>query len=87
MGYRMFTHESLAHFSPYYLLFGRQPLLGQSVSKTLCELLELDWDDEEAWVAGVTARAEAFKRELPMAMRNLAAAQARDRQRYLNVNC
>ena len=22
MGYRMSTHESLAHFSPYYLLFG-----------------------------------------------------------------
>ena len=39
-------------------------------------------DDEAAWVAGVTARAEAFKRELPMAMRNLAVAQARDRLRY-----
>ena len=23
MGYRMSTHESLAHFSPYYLLYGR----------------------------------------------------------------
>ena len=82
IGYRMSTHESLAHFSHYYLLFGRQPLLGRSVSNTLCEMPELDLDDEAAWVAGVTARAEAFKRELSMAVRNLAAAKAKDRLRY-----
>ena len=81
MGYRMSTHESLAHFSSYYLLFGRQPLLGRSVSNRLRELPELDLDDEAAWVAGVTARAEAFKRESPIAMRNLAVAHARDRLR------
>ena len=78
----MSTHESVAHFSPYYLLFGRQPLLGRIVSKRLCELPKLDLDDEAAWVAGVTARAEAFKRELPMAMRSLEVAQARDRLGY-----
>ena len=82
MGHRMSTHESLAHFSPYYLLFGRQPLLGRNVSNRLRELPELDLDGEAARVADVTARAEAFKRELPMAMRNLAVAQARDRLRY-----
>ena len=43
---------------------------------------ELDVDDEAAWVAGVTARSEDSKRELPMAMRNLEAAQARGRLRY-----
>ena len=43
---------------------------------------ELGLDDEAAWVASVTARTEASKRELPMAMRNLAVAQARDRLRY-----
>ena len=78
----MSTHESLAHFSPYYLLFGRQPLLGWSVSKRLRELPQLNMDDEAAWVAGVTARAEAFKRELPMTMRKMSVAQARDRLRY-----
>ena len=71
MGYRMSTHESLAHISPYYFMFGRQPLLGRSVSNRLRELPELDMDDETAWVVGVTARVEAFKRELRMAMRNL----------------
>ena len=46
------------------------------------ELPELDLDDEAAWVAGVTMRAEAFKHELPMAMRNLAIALAGHRLRY-----
>ena len=72
MGYRISTHGSLAHFSPYYLLFGRQPPLGRNVSNRLRKLPELDVDDEAAWVAGVTTRAEAFKRELPMTMRSLA---------------
>ena len=35
MGYRMNTYKSLAHCSPYYLLCGRQPLLGRSVSNKL----------------------------------------------------
>ena len=87
MGYRMSTHESLAHFSQCYLLFGRQPLLGRSISNRLRELPELYLDDEAAWVAGVTARAEVFKRELPMAMCNPAVAQARDRLRYAYTKC
>ena len=74
MGYLMSTHESMAHFSPYYVLFGRQPLLGRNVSNRLCELPELDRDDETTWVADVTTRAEASRRQLAMAMRNLAVA-------------
>ena len=38
------------------------------------ELPELDLDDEAAWVASVTARAGAFKREVPIAMGNLGIA-------------
>ena len=60
MGYRMSTHESLVYFSPYYLLFGRQPLHCRSVSNRLRGLPELNLDDKAAWVAGVTARAEAL---------------------------
>ena len=56
--------------------------MGRSVSNWLRELPKLDLDDEAARVAGVTARTEALKRELPMAMRNLAVASARDRLRY-----
>ena len=55
--YRMSTRECLAHLSPYCLLFGRQPLLDRSISNKLRELIELDSDDEAAWVAGVTTRA------------------------------
>ena len=35
MDYTMSTHEGLANFNTYYLLFGRQPLLGRSVSNRL----------------------------------------------------
>ena len=83
MGYCMSTHESLAHFSPYYLFFGRLPL--RSVSNKLRKSTKLDLDDDTAWIVGVTARAEAFKRELPMAMRNVAVAQAGDRLRYAHT--
>ena len=62
MGYRMTTHESLAHFSPYYLLFGRQALLKRIVSNRPRSLKELDLDDRDAWVKGVASIAEAFKR-------------------------
>ena len=48
MRYRMSTHKSLAHFSPYYPLFGCQPLLGRSIYNKLRKLSELDLDDEKA---------------------------------------
>ena len=63
MGYCMSTCESLPQFSPYYLIFGRLPLLGRSVSNRLRELPEVDLDDEAAWVASVTVRAEASRRQ------------------------
>ena len=39
-------------------------------------------DNEDAWVKGVALRDEAFEQEIPMAMKNLGIAQARDRLRY-----
>ena len=56
-GCRMSSHESPTHFSLYYLLIGRQPLLGRSVSNRPRVLRELDLDDEKAWVQSVAARA------------------------------
>ena len=41
MGYRMSKHASLANFSPYFLLFGRQPILGMSLNARLKPLA--DW--------------------------------------------
>ena len=82
MGHRMSTHESLAHVCPYYVLFGRHPLLGRSIPKRLHKLLELDLDVEKVWVADVVLRAKAVKHKIPMTMKNMATAQARDRLRY-----
>ena len=42
-------------------------------------------DEEVAWVIDVMARAKTFKCELPMAMRNLAVAQAKDMPRYAST--
>ena len=48
----------------------------------MCKLVELDLDNEKAWVHGIAARAALFKEKLPIAMNNLATAQAKDRLRY-----
>ena len=55
-------------------MFGRQPLLGRSVSNQLRKSNEVSLDDEKAWVQGVAERGDAFKREMPMAMKNFAIA-------------
>ena len=52
------------------------------MSNKLRKLGELDLDDQKAWVQGVAERAEVFKNEIPMAMKNLATAKAWDRLRY-----
>ncbi len=31
MGYKMFKHASLSHFTPYFLLFGRHPIPPSSI--------------------------------------------------------
>ena len=79
----MSKHESLAHINPYYLLFGRLSLLDRSVSDRMRQQGEHNLDDEKAWVQMLAEREEQFIREMPMAMRNQATAQARDCLRYV----
>ena len=83
MDYRITTHESLAYFSLYYPSFGRQPLLGRSVSNRLRTSAELDLDDEKAWVQGMAERTETFKQKIIMSMKNLAIAYTGDQLRYV----
>ena len=85
MGYRMSTYESPAHLSPYFVLFGRQPLLRHNVSKRLRNLRELDLDDDKAWVQVVGDRTKKLNNGVPMAMKNMVIAQARDRLRYADT--
>jgi site-specific DNA-cytosine methylase len=85
MGYNFSRQASLSAFSPYELVYGREPVLQGSLRQGE-ELKVLDGlDRPEVWMASVAARAVAFQRTMPLAMRNLAIAQQRDTRRYAQV--
>ena len=78
MGYRMSTQKSVG-YSPYFLMFGRDPIF-QARHNQLQEL-EAEPTDEEMQVF-LSARGQTFRRVMPLAMRNLAIAQQRQKERY-----
>ena len=83
MGYRFSRQASLASFSPYQLLYGREPVLPNAVREKLAPIVDLD--DPEVWAQTLQDRAEFFKRAMPMAMENLSIAQHRDTLRYARI--
>jgi hypothetical protein len=80
MGYRMSRQASLAGYSPYFLLFGKWPIVGAKVRDILAAVVDLD--DPQVWGRVVEDRAQLFKREMPIGFNNLAIAQHRDVLRY-----
>ncbi|GAQ83296.1 hypothetical protein KFL_001420210 [Klebsormidium nitens] len=80
MGYNFSAQHSLAGFSPYQLLHGREPVVPGAIKVRVEESLDLD--DEARLVALVEERAALFKKWVPMAMGNLEIAQHRDTLRY-----
>jgi hypothetical protein len=81
MGYRMSRQRSLGGYSPYFLLFGRWPIVvGASVRDVLQKVVDLDSPEE--WARLVNERAKVFERHMPIAFNNLAVAQHRDMLRY-----
>ena len=76
MGYRFTRQASLASFSPYFLLYGRDPDLPAAIRRESCEVVNLD--DPDMWMRVCSQRAELFRRVMPMAFENLAIAQHRD---------
>ena len=84
MGYRMSPQAALGGYSPYFLLHGRHPMLtGEAVKQLVGE--PVDFDSAEYWVKACHQRAEALKKEMPLALGNLLAAQHRDQRRYEHV--
>ncbi|KAH8968866.1 hypothetical protein BDL97_02G004000 [Sphagnum fallax] len=71
---------SLASFSPYFLLYGRNPNLPTTIRRESSEVVNLD--DPEMWLKVCSQRAELFRRVMPAAFENLAIAQHRDTLRY-----
>ena len=80
MGYRMSKKNSVG-YSPYFLMFDRDPIIQSRLQPIQSEDLGIDPTEEELR-AFLNARGEAFKRVMPLAMRNLAIAQQRDKERY-----
>ena len=73
MGYRFSRQASLSSFSPYQLLYGREPVLPSAVKEKLH--LVVDLDDAEVWAQTLQDRAKYFRKAMPMALENLAIAQ------------
>jgi hypothetical protein len=83
MGYRFNRQASLASYSPYQLLYGREPILPSSVREKLAPVVNLD--DPDVWVQCLHDRAKFFQKAMPMAMENLNIAQHRDTLRYARI--
>jgi hypothetical protein len=80
MGYQFSRQASLASFSFYFLLYGRDPNLPRIICREFSEVVNLD--DPEMWSRVCSQRAELFRRVMPAAFENLAIAQHRDTLRY-----
>ena len=76
MGYRMSRQVALGEYSPYFLMFGRNPVVGATLREMINTAVDLD--DPATWHQVVADRAEAFKKAIPIAFSNLQAAQHRD---------
>ena len=81
MGYRM-SKQAASGYSSYFLMFGRDSIF-QGRHHPMMEL-NTDPSDKEMHVF-LNNRGHAFKRVMPLAMRNLAIAHQRQKERYLLV--
>ena len=79
MGYRFSSQESLG-VSPYYILYGRQPVLPVGSPVWLEQPLAAEHPDQ--WLQLCLAKARLFKVMMPTALDNLMAAQDRDARRH-----
>jgi len=80
MGYQFSHQASLASFSPYFLLYGRDPDLPTTIRCESSEVVNLD--DSEMWLRVCSQRVELFQRVTPTTFKNLAIVQHRDTLRY-----
>jgi hypothetical protein len=83
MGYRFSRQASLTSYSPYQLLYGREPILPSPVREKLALVVNLD--DPNVWAQCLHDRAEFFQKAMPMTIENLNIAQHRDTLRYARI--
>jgi hypothetical protein len=83
MGYQFSRHASLASFSPYFLLYGRNLDLPTTICRDFSEVVNLD--DPEMWLRVCSQHVELFQRVMPTSFENLAIAQHMDTLRYATI--
>jgi hypothetical protein len=71
MGYQFSKQASLASFSPYYLLFGRHPVLLKAIQADADTVLA-NMDNPDTWAPVSEQRVDLFKKVMPMALKNLS---------------
>jgi hypothetical protein len=79
LGYRC-SKQSSTGFTPYELLYARQPVFPSQLQEKLEE--PIDFDDAKAAAESVLRRAKLLEERIPVAVGNLKAAQHRDTLRY-----
>lgn len=82
LGYRCTPHSSTG-FSPYELMYARQPVIPPAVKEAM--RTPLDYDDPETAAVDLLQRKAVVQRLCPEALQNLSIAQHRDQRRYAVV--
>ena len=83
MGYIM-TQQRALEYSPYFILYGRHPVFPAKIQDLEDQPLP-GLDDPEALRLFLDARGQIFQNVMPLALRNLAIAQHRDKVRFMKV--
>ncbi|CAI5479775.1 unnamed protein product [Closterium sp. Yama58-4] len=79
-GYRFCKQAALRDSSPYYLLYGKEPMLPVNAPKVLSGIVRAG--THEKWAALADCRARYLKKIMLAALENLHTAQLRDGKRY-----
>ena len=69
------SKQKAVGYSPYFLMFGRDPIIQSRLQESQAEVLDLE-TSEEGLRAFLDRRGQDFKRVMALAMRNLAIGTA-----------
>ena len=73
--------QRATQYSPYFLMFGRQPLFHANMAPYFREPI-LDMENADLIANVLLARSEILRRHIPKALGNLLMSQATDQRRY-----